>query len=179
MKIRNFVVAIMAAVVALAGWSCDKEPAETPGQKPTIGIMEPEFNAETMELSVMIAPSTDATAWYWKIEPQTRTEDSEYVKVEGAAAQKIKYSAEYGVEYLISAYAENKAGKSDIAEKRFCAMPEDEVAIALGEVTLHEESMHAMITVYPSKATSKWYWGVIDTEDTEATIEWTADDYAG
>ena len=179
MKIRNFLVAIMAAVVALAGWSCDKEPEQTPVERPKIGIMEPVFNAETMELSVMIAPSTDATAWYWKIEPQTRTEDSEYVKVEGAVAKEIKYAAEYGVEYLITAYAENKAGKSDIAERRFCAMPEDEVAIALGEVTLHEESMHAMITVYPSKATTTWYWGVVDTEDTEATIEWTADDYIG
>ncbi len=164
MKIKHFAVAIVAAVVALAGWSCDKEPTKTPVQKPTIGIMEPEFNAETMEVSVMIAPSTDATAWYWKIEPQTRTEDSEYVKVEGAAAQEIKYAAQYGVEYLISAYAENKAGKSDIAEKKFCAMPEGEVAIALGEVTLNEETMEAMVAVYPSKAVSQWHWGVEDVD---------------
>ena len=45
MKIKHLAVALMAAVVALTGWSCDKEPAETPVQKPTIGIMEPEFNA--------------------------------------------------------------------------------------------------------------------------------------
>ena len=76
MKIRRFAVAIMAAVVALAGWSCNNEPAETPVQKPTIGIMEPEFNAETMELSVMIAPSTDTEAWYWMVKGGVDTEDA-------------------------------------------------------------------------------------------------------
>lgn len=73
---KHFAVALMAAVVALAGWSCDKEPTETPVQKPTIGIMEPEFNAETMEVSVMIAPSTDATAWYWMVKGGVDTEDA-------------------------------------------------------------------------------------------------------
>ncbi len=175
---KHFAVALVAAVVALAGWSCNEEPeVQAPVQKPTIGIMEPEFNAETMELSVMIVPSTDAEAWYWSVEPQTRTEDSPYVKEEGAAAKEIKYAVEYGMEYIITAYAENKAGKSDIAEKKFCAMPEGEVAIALGEVTLHEESMHAMITVYPSNASTAWYWGVVDTEDDNAEIEWTTEDY--
>ena len=177
MRIKQLAAAIVAAVVALAGWSCDKEPVETPVQKPSIGIMEPEFNAETMELSVMIAPSTDATAWYWMVKGGFDTADAMMTKEEGAAAKEIKFTVEYGVEYTITAYAENKAGKSDIAEKKFCAMPEGEVAIALGEVTLHEESMHAMITVYPSKASTCWYWGVIDTEDENSEIEWTADDY--
>ena len=177
MKIRQFAVAIMAAVVALAGWSCNNEPDETPVQKPTIGIMEPELNTKTMEVSVMIAPSTDATAWYWMVKGGIDTEDAMMTKEEGAAAKEIKFAVEYGVEYTITAYAENKAGKSDIAEKKFCAMPEGEVAIALGEVTLHEESMHAMITVYPSNASTAWYWGVVDTEDDNAEIEWTAEDY--
>ena len=179
MKIKHLAVAIVAAVVALAGWSCDKEPAETPTpvEKPSIGIMEPEFNAETMEASVMIAPSTDAEAWYWMVKGGLDTDDAMMTKEEGAAAKEITFAVEYGVEYTITAYAENKAGKSDIAEKKFCAMPEGEVAIALGEVTLHEESMHAMITVYPSNASTAWYWGVVDTEDDNAEIEWTAEDY--
>ena len=177
MKIKHFAAALVAAVVALAGWSCDKEPVETPVEKPTIGIMEPEFNAETMELCVMIAPSTDATAWYWMVKGGIDTDDAMMTKEEGAAAKEIKFSVEYGVEYTITAYAENKAGKSDIATKKFCAMPEGEVAIALGEVTLHQESMHAMITVYPSNACTAWYWGVVDTEDENAEIEWIAEDY--
>ena len=174
MKIKHFAVALIAAVVALAGWSCDKEPVETPVQKPTIGIMEPEFNAETMEVSVMIAPSTDATAWYWMVKGGVDTEDAMMTKEEGAAAKEIKFSVEYGVEYTITAYAENKAGKSDIAEKKFCAMPEGEVAITIGEATLNEETMEVKVTIYPSKATTTWYWGVAYSEEEAATMEWTA-----
>ena len=124
MKIKHLAVALVAAVVALAGWSCDKEPAKTPAQKPSIGIMEPEFDAETMNVSVMIAPSTDAEAWYWMVKGGFDTDDAMMTKEQGAAAKEISFTAEYGVEYTITAYAENKAGKSDIAEKRFCAMPE-------------------------------------------------------
>ena len=174
MKIKHFAVALVAAVVALAGWSCDNEPVETPIQKPTIGIMEPEFNAETMELSVMIAPSTDATAWYWMVKGGVDTEDAMMTKEEGAVAKEIKFTVEYGVEYTITAYAENKAGKSDIAEKKFCAMPEGEVTITIGEATLNEETMEVEATIYPSNATTTWFWGVAYSEEEAATMEWTA-----
>lgn len=170
MKIKHLAVALVAAVVALAGWSCDKEPAKTPAQKPSIGIMEPEFDAETMNVSVMIAPSTDAEAWYWMVKGGFDTEDAMMTKVEGAAAKEISFTAEYGVEYTITAYAENKAGKSDIAQKKFCAMPEGEVAIALGEPTLNEETMEAMVAVYPSKAVSQWHWAVEDVDLGEVYI---------
>ena len=176
MKIKHLAVALVAAVVALAGWSCDKEPAKTadPVQKPTIGILEPEFNAENMEVSVMIAPSTDATAWYWMVKGGIDTEDAMMTKEEGAVAKKITFAVEYGIEYTITAYAENTAGKSDIAEKKFCAMPEGEVAITIGEVTLNQETMEVETTIYPSKATSVWYWGVAYSEEEAATMEWTA-----
>ena len=107
MKIKHLAVAIVAAVVALAGWSCDKEPAKTPAQKPSIGIMEPEFAAETMNVSVMIAPSTDAEAWYWMVKGGLDTDDAMMTKEQGAAAKKISFAVEYGVEYTITAYAEN------------------------------------------------------------------------
>ena len=172
MKIRKFAVAIMAAVVALAGWSCDKEPTETPVQKPTIGIMEPEFNAETMELSVMIAPSTDTEAWYWMVKGGIDTDDAMMTKEEGAAAKEIKFTVKYGVEYTITAYAENKAGKSDIAEKKFCAMPEGEVALTIGEITINEETSMAEATIYPSKATEVWYWQSYATDEDNSTLDW-------
>lgn len=171
---KHLAVALVAAVVALAGWSCDKEPAETPVQKPTIGIMEPEFNAETMNVSVMIAPSTDAEAWYWMVKGGLDTDDAMMTKEEGAAAKKISFAVEYGVEYTITAYAENKAGKSDIAEKKFCAMPEGEVTLTIGEITLNEKTAMAEATIYPSKATSVWYWGVAYSEEEAETMEWTA-----
>ena len=172
MKLRKFAVAIMAAVVALAGWSCDKEPAETPAQKPTIGIMEPEFNAETMVVSVMIVPSSDATAWYWMVKGGVDTEDAMMTKEDGAAGKEIKFTAQYGVEYTITAYAENKAGKSDIAEKKFCAMPEGEVTLTIGEITLNEQTSMAEATIYPSKATEVWYWQSYATDVDNSTLEW-------
>ena len=174
MKIKHLAVALVAAVVALAGWSCDKEPAKTPVQKPSIGIMEPEFDAETMEVSVMIAPSTDAEAWYWMVKGGLDTDDAMMTKEQGAAAKEIKFTAEYGVEYTITAYAENKAGKSDIAQKKFCAMPEGEVTLTIGEISLNEETAMAEATIYPSKATSVWYWGVAYSEEEAETMEWTA-----
>lgn len=172
MKIKHFFAAMMVAIVALAAWSCNDEPDVAPAVKPTIGIMEPELNTETMEVSVMIAPSTDATAWYWRVVEETRTEDGGFTKEEGAAAKEIKFSVVYGVVYTIEAYAENKAGSSDTATKNYCPMPEGELAITIGEATLDEESMLAKVEVYPSKVATAWYWSVAEQQETEST-EWT------
>lgn len=156
----------LVAIVALASWSCDKEPTETPVNKPTIGIMEPEFDAESMVVKVMIAPSTDATAWYWRVDGGFDTLDEAFTKVDGSAAQEVEFTASYGVEYTIKAYAENKAGKSDTAEKRFCAMPDGEVSISIGEITLNADD-EVEVTIYPSKAVEAWYWVAYDTEGTK------------
>ena len=171
--VKQLTFAFVAMCLAFAGVGCDKEPVETPVNKPTIGIMEPEFDAESMEVRVMIAPSTDATAWYWRVSGGFDTDDAMFTKVEGAVAEEITFTAELGVEYTIKAYAENKAGHSDIAEKKFCAMPEGEVAIAIGEITFNEETMMVETTIYPSKATSVWYWGVAYSEAEAETMEWT------
>ncbi len=173
--IKKFAVALVVAIIALTGWSCEKETVETPVEKPTIGIMEPEFNAETMEVSVMIAPSTDATAWYWMVKGGLDTEDAMMTKEEGAAAKKITFTAQYGVEYTITAYAENKAGKSDLAEKKFCAMPEGEVTLTIGEITLNEETAMAEATIYPSKATEVWYWQAYAEDEDNTTLDWNVE----
>ena len=176
MKIKKFAAALVVAIIALVGWSCEKEPVVTPVEKPTIGIMEPEFNAETMVVSVMIAPSTDATAWYWMVKGGVDTEDAMMTKEEGAAAKEITFEAHYGVEYTITAYAENKAGKSDIAKKKFCAMPEGEVTLTIGEITLNEETAMAEATIYPSKATEVWYWQAYAEDEDNTTLEWNAEE---
>lgn len=163
----------MTAIVALAGWSCNKENVEEPGKKPTIGIMEPEFDRETMTVKVVIAPSSDAKAWYYMVtqnNPAPKNVEG-YTKVEGAAAKEIEFEVTYGVEYTISAYAENKAGQSDIATKKFCQMPEGEVAITIGEITLNAETMEAEVTIYPSANATKWYWSANPMDD-NAAIEW-------
>ncbi|MBQ8205488.1 MAG: hypothetical protein IJZ78_06705 [Alistipes sp.] len=166
MRLRQLMATALVAIVALASWSCDKEPTETPVNKPTIGIMEPEFDAESMVVKVMIAPSTDATAWYWRVDGGFDTLDEAFTKVDGSAAQEVEFTASYGVEYTIKAYAENKAGKSDTAEKRFCAMPDGEVSISIGEITLNADD-EVEVTIYPSKAVEAWYWVAYDTESTK------------
>ena len=177
MKIKNLFAVLMTAIVALAAWGCNEEPDVAPVAKPTIGIMEPEFNAESMEVSVMIAPSTDATAWYWRVMGETRTEDGAYTKEEGAVAKEIKFSVVYGMVYTIEAYAENKGGCSEVATKSYCPLPDGELTIAVGEVTLDAESMVAKVEVFPSKVATTWYWSVAE-EQTEAT-EWTEVDNNG
>ena len=136
---RFFTYFVATIAIIIAGIGCQKENTATPVNKPTIGILDPEFDAESMTAKVMIAPSTDATAWYYKTE--SAEQSAEYTKVEGAAAQEIEIKVTYGVEYTITAYAENKAGKSDIATKKFCQMPKDKVTVAIGEITLNAETM--------------------------------------
>lgn len=176
MRVKSLLVAIVATVVALASWSCDDAEVDTPVYKPTIGIMEPEFDASTMTVKVMIAPSTDATAWYWRVSGGHDTEDAAFTKVDGAVAQEISFVATYGTEYTIKAYAENKAGESDIAEKKFCAMPEGEVTLTIGEITLNAETQMAEATIYPSKAVTTWYWQSYATDEDRSTLDWTAVD---
>ena len=161
---------LLMAIVALTAISCDKEIAETPVNKPTIGIQEPEFDKATMKVKVMIVPSTDATAWYWRVDGGSDTLDEAFTKVEGAVAQQIEFTAVYGVEYTIRAYAENAAGKSDMAEKKFCAMPEGEVSVSIGDITMNDEEQ-VMVTIYPSQLVTAWYWKGYDTAN-EEPAEW-------
>ena len=167
MKLRQLTAVLLAAIVAFAAVGCDKEPDTKPVNKPTIGIAEPEFDATTMKVKTMIAPSTDAEAWYWRVEGGSDTLDETFTKVEGAAAKEVEFVATYGVEYTIKAYAENKAGKSDTAEKRFCAMPEGEVALTIGEIALNDNN-EVEVTIYPSKATTAWYWRAYDKASEES-----------
>ena len=172
---RFFTYFVATIAIIIAGIGCQKENTETPVNKPTIGILDPEFDAESMTAKVMIAPSTDATAWYYKTE--SAEQSAEYTKVEGAAAQEIEIKVTYGVEYTITAYAENKAGKSDIATKKFCQMPKGEVTVTIGEITLNAETMEAEATIYPSSNTTKWYWRAYEKDS--ITTEWIGGEGSG
>ena len=172
---RFFTYFVATIAIIIAGIGCQKENTATPVNKPTIGILDPEFDAESMTAKVMIAPSTDATAWYYKTE--SAEQSAEYTKVEGAAAQEIEIKVTYGVEYTITAYAENKAGTSDIATKKFCQMPKGEVTVAIGEITLNAETMKAEATIYPSSNTTKWYWRAYEKDS--ITTEWIGGEGSG
>lgn len=168
---------ITAATLSLALWGCEESISVTPRVEiPTIGIMEPEFDAKTMNVTVLIAPSSDATAWYWCVDtPNSGTDKpAEYTKVEGAEVKEIEFKAVYGCEYIISAYAENEAGKSEVATKKFCAMPEGEVSLSIGEVTLNKETMMAEATIYPSKEVTAWHWQSYEADTDNSTLAWNS-----
>ena len=157
---------VLLAVMGL--WSCEKEDVKPSVNIPTIGIQEPEFDKATMTLNVLVAPSSDATAWYWAITAQGA--ETTYTKVASAAADEVSVKVEYGVEYTIEAYAENEAGKSEVATKRYCPMP-DAAEVAIGEVALDEVTMKASCSVYPSALTTAWYWKAARA-DAIAETEW-------
>lgn len=168
--LKKLAFAVVAMCLAFVGVSCDKEPVETPVEKPTIGILEVEFDAEKSTASVMIVPSTDATAWYYKVESEGNTTD--YTKVEGAAAQEITFEAQYAVEYTISAYAENKAGESDVVTKTFTQASDLEVAtIAISKPEFDEATMTLSYKVTPSENTAHWYWGIKTDAESPAEYE--------
>ncbi len=167
--LRYFSLMVVACVVLSMSGCTDPKPLPPVGNPPSIGIHEPEFDKESMTLKVLIAPSTDALAWYWKIEAAGSTSD--FTMVDGAAAVEVSCVVEYGIEYTISAYAENDAGCSSTATKRYCPMP-DAAAIAIGEISLDKESMKAECSIYPSEMTTLWYWRVVTEPDSE--VEWTS-----
>lgn len=177
--LRNFMAVLFTATIALTLWSCDDMVDSKPNkaEAPTIGIMEPEFDAKTMTAKVTIAPSSDATAWYWHISGGISTDEAPtYTKVSGGAAEEIEFAVRYGVEYTISAYAENKAGKSATATKKFCAMPDDEVAVTIGDIVLNEETMMAEATIYPSKSVATWYWQSYTKGEDNSTLDWNVEE---
>ena len=168
--LKQVAFAIVAMCLAFVGVSCEKEPVETPVEKPTIGILEVEFDAEKSTASVMIVPSTDATAWYYKVESEGNT--AEYTKVEGAAAQEIEFEVKYTVEYTISAYAENKAGQSDVVTKTFTQASDLEVAtIAISKPEFDEATMTLSYKVTPSENTTHWYWGIKTDAESQSEYE--------
>ena len=173
---RNFkLFALLAATLSLLlGVSCEQFMGDdTVVNKPTISISDVEFDASTMMAKVIIEPSQDASAWYYKVEGAEAS--VEYTKIDGAFEDDVFFEVIYGVEYTISAYAENKAGMSDVATKLFCQMPEGEVTIAIGEITLNEQTMEAEATIYPSSNATKWYWKGCDKSN-ESNTEWIAVD---
>ena len=173
---RNFkLFALLVATLSLLlGVSCEQFMGDDiVVNKPTISISDVEFDASTMMAKVIIEPSQNASAWYYKVEGAEAS--VEYTKIDGAFEDDVFFEVIYGVEYTISAYAENKAGMSDVATKLFCQMPEGELTIAIGEITLNEQTMKAEATIYPSSNATKWYWKGCDKSN-ESNTEWIAVD---
>lgn len=170
-RLHNLLWLALAAIVSLGVWSCDNTDI-APVNKPTVGIQDVEFNKESMTLQALVIPSSDTESLYWKIEGVGESRD--YTKVSGGAVVTASRSVEFGVEYTISAYSENKAGCSEVATKKYCPMP-DSAAIAIGDLTLNRETSQVECTIYPSASTTKWYWAV-KSDDTLDAPEWNVVD---
>lgn len=153
---------LATAVLAIVAWSCEESGKEVDKTKPTIGIEDAVLEPNEMVAQIMIIPSSDATAWFWKIEAAGQTLD--YQRVEGALGALISGSVEYGVEYTVSAYAVKGDITGDIAKKSFCFLPEEAADITIGEPTLDKATMKVSATMYPSKMTEKWYWRAYDMQ---------------
>lgn len=173
---------VLAALMVIGVVSCEKEPKPTE-QRPTIGISDVKLDAETMSASAMVVPSTDATSWYWKVEKSG--ENKEYTKHSSTSGARIKFDVEYDVEYTLSAYAENGAGRSDVATERIF-FPDGTVTngatLNIGKPSFDEEAMVVTIDVTPSENTVKWGWSIEgsdlkgDYEDAEErSIEFTVE----
>ena len=168
---KNFAI-LTTAIIALLSCGCEMFGDDTPVNKPTISISELEFDAETMTVKAIITPSSNTEAWSYKVENSVDG-PKEYTKREWSFGDDIFFDVTYGVQYTVSAFAENKGGKSEVVTKSICPMPEGEVAISIGEITLNEKTMEAEATITPSSNTTTWYWSYAE-KDSEAELVWTA-----
>lgn len=168
---KNFAI-LTTAIIALLSCGCEMFGEDTPVNKPTISISDLEFDAETMTVKAIITPSSGTEAWSYKVENSVDG-PQEYTKREWSFGDDIFFDVTYGVEYTVSAFAENKGGKSEVVTKSICPMPEGAVAISIGEITLNETTMEAEATIVPSTNTTTWYWSYAE-KDSEAELEWNA-----
>lgn len=171
MKLFKNFATLTTAIIALLSCGCEMFGDNTPVSKPTISISDLEFDAETMTVKAIITPSSNTEAWSYKVENSVDG-PVEYTKREWSFGDDIFFDVTYGVQYTVSAFAENKGGKSEVVTQSICPMPEGEVAISIGEITLNEKTMEAEATIVPSTNTTTWYWSYGE-KDSKAEIEWT------
>lgn len=160
----------LLATVLLSVVGCKNNEPEPEVQKPTISVAEAVVDAEAMTASVEVAPSTNATAWSWKVD--TADNAGEYTTVNGNAKTTIEVNVEYDTEYTFTAYATNKAGDSQEVSVTFngpAAPVAGAASIEVSDVEVRAETLKAVVTVTPSEETAKWYYAL--TESNAAAVE--------
>ncbi len=160
---REFFSILIVALAAIGLWSCDdKNISETKPQPPTIGISNATLDVEAALAEAMVTPSSNSEAWYWKIEAKGAT--AEYTREEGAAGKKVSAVLPTEGIYTLSAYAENKDGKSSVATHEFKFSTSEAASITVSKPTFEEATMTVSFDVTPSKECTLWGWGVEDDE---------------
>ncbi len=139
--LRTFVLMLCIAAFGFAGCTKDTtDPDPKPEPKPTVEVPtitvgEAVFNQTNDKASVTVTPSENAEAWYWRLSADGAA--AEYTKEEGGA-KTLEFDLVADVAYVLTAYAENSAGKSDEAtcEWKWTAPEEvDAFEIVIKDVT--------------------------------------------
>ena len=84
---------------------------------PSIEVGEVSFSEQDGTAKVEVRPSENTETWYWKCVPAG--EEADYESVTGNEATTLDLTVTVDVDYVVSAYAENADGKSDVVTKDF------------------------------------------------------------
>lgn len=146
----------IAIFAATSFSSCDDDDTKNdpePPKKPTVELgsvsVTPDYEAE-----VTITPSENAESFSWAYSKENE-EPAAWTKVEGAKAAAVKTPALAPGKYMFSAYAENEAGKSDVATKAFeviLGVP----AIEFGEPVVSRGGISVPVTVKGAEESFKY-----------------------
>lgn len=128
----------LAAWTAIAGFaavsvvSCDDDETENTPKLPTLELGTVNVTAD-YEAAVTVTPSKNAISFSWGYAAATAEPES-YTKVDGHAAVEVRTPSLTPGSYKIFAYAENKAGRSEIVTKPF-EVTLDVPTVKFGEIT--------------------------------------------
>ena len=102
----------------LLGSACNDDNGEGGGKNPpSIEVGEVSFSEQDGTAKVEVRPSEDTETWYWKCVPAG--EEADYESVTGNEATTLDLTVTVDVDYVVSVYAENADGKSDVVTKDF------------------------------------------------------------
>ena len=108
----------MASLMLLLGGACNDDNGEGGGKNPpSIEVGEVSFSEQDGTAKVEVRPSENTETWYWKCVPAG--EEADYESVTGNEATTLDLTVTVDVDYVVSVYAENADGKSDVVTKDF------------------------------------------------------------
>ncbi|MCD7794732.1 MAG: hypothetical protein LUH46_07710 [Alistipes sp.] len=107
----------MASLMLLLGSACNDDDDKGGGNLPSVEVSEVSFSEQDGVAKVEVKPSENTETWYWKC--TAAGEDTAYTSVTGNAATTLDLTVTVDVDYVVSVYAENADGKSDVVTKDF------------------------------------------------------------
>lgn len=121
-KLFKTMLPLLAMVFMWTACSDDDEQ-ENLGTVPTIELGEAAVNADNTKAMLKVTPSENTEKWYWKSSKDGL--ETEYTAVTGNEEYTLEIDFETGAAYVVTVYAENRAGKSQEAKREFSFTPEE------------------------------------------------------